>query len=142
MGHQHERAGEIGEAVFEDFEGGDVEIVGGLVEQEDVGGLQHQAGDEDARLLAAGEAGHGAVQLAGIEEEALGPSGDVDGTVLEDDGIAVRAESLAEGLLAIELFARLVEVDDAQRGGAFDGAGIGRRSRRREGAGAWSCRCR
>ena len=39
VGDQHERAGEIGEAVFEHFEGGDVEIVGGLVEQQQVGGL-------------------------------------------------------------------------------------------------------
>ncbi len=43
----------------------------------------------------------GAIELAGIEEEAFGPGGDVDGAVLKDDGIAVRAESLAEGLFAI-----------------------------------------
>ncbi len=124
VGDQHQGAGEIGEAVFEDFEGGNVEVVGGLVEQQDVGGLQHEAGDQDARLLAAGEAGHGTVQLPGIEEKTLGPSGDVDGPVLEDDGIAVSAEPLSERLLAIQLFARLIEVDDAQRAGAFHGAGI------------------
>ena len=84
MGHQHQRAGEFGEAVFQHFERGDVEIVGGLVEQQQVGRLQHQAGDQDARLLAAGEAGDGPVELAGVEEEALGPAGDVDGAVVED----------------------------------------------------------
>ena len=123
---QDQGAGEFGEAVFEDLEGGDVEIVGGLVEQQDVGGLEHEAGDQDAGLLAAGEAGDGAIELAGIEEKALGPAGDVNGMALEDDVVAVRAESLAEGLVLVELLAGLVEVDDAEGGGAVDGAGIGR----------------
>ncbi len=112
--------------ILEDLEGRDVEIVGGLVEQEDVGGLEHEAGDEDAGLLAAGEAGDGAIELAGIEEKALGPAGDVNGEVLEDDVVAVGAESLAERLILVELLAGLVEVDHAEGGGAVDGAGIGR----------------
>ena len=58
------------------------------------------------------------VELAGIEEEALGPARDVDRAVAEDHRVAVRAEPLAQRLRGIELFARLVEVDDAQGGGA------------------------
>ena len=60
MRHQHQRAGKFGEAVFQHFERGDVEIVGRLVEQQQVGGLQHQARDQHARLLAAREAGDAA----------------------------------------------------------------------------------
>ncbi len=142
MRHQHQRAGEFGEAVFQHFERGDIEIVGGLVEQQQVGGLQHEPGDQHARLFAAGEAGDRAVELAGVEEEALGPSGHVDGAVLKDDRIAVRAQSLAQRLAEIELLARLVEVDDAQRVGALDAAGVGLLIRRPAGAAAWSCRCR
>src|SRR4029077_1976892 len=56
----------------------------------------------------------------------LGPSGDVDGDALKNHVVAVRAESLAQSLILVELLARLVEVDHAKARGAFDGAGIGR----------------
>ena len=78
MRHQHQRAGEIREAFFEHLERGDVEIVGGLVEQQKIGRPQHEARDQDARPLAAREAVERLVQLIGVEEEAFGPGGDVD----------------------------------------------------------------
>ena len=65
MGDEDERALEFEEGFFEDFQGGDVEVVGGLVEQEDVGGLKHEAGDEDAGALSATEAADGLVELLG-----------------------------------------------------------------------------
>jgi len=37
----------------------------------------------------------------------------------------MRAQALAQRLVGIEALARLVEVDDAQRGGALDAAGVG-----------------
>src|ERR1035437_1332354 len=125
VGDQHQRAGEIGEAVFEHFEGGDVEIVGGLVEQQQVGGLEHETRDQDARLLAGGEARYGPIELAAVEQEAFGPAGDVNRAVAKDDGVAMRAEALAQGLGGIEALARLVEVNDAQRGSALEAAGVG-----------------
>src|SRR5207245_2312409 len=48
VGDEDERAIEFGEAVLEDLERRDVEVVGGLVEDEEIGGLAHQARDEDA----------------------------------------------------------------------------------------------
>src|SRR5262249_3964550 len=78
-----------------------------------------------ARLLAAGEAPDAAIELAGIEEEALGPAGDVDGTVAEGDGVAVCAEGFPQRVGEVELFTSLIEVDGAEGGGALDCAGIG-----------------
>ena len=57
VGYQDEGAGEIEEGVFEDFERRDVEVVGGLVEDQEVGGLEHQSREDDARFFAAGEFG-------------------------------------------------------------------------------------
>lgn len=58
------------ERFFEDLKGGDVEIVGGFVEDEDVGGLEHHARDVDAGELAAGEIAHLLLELFVSEEEA------------------------------------------------------------------------
>ncbi len=63
MCDEDERAGKLEKVLFEDFKRGDVEVVGGLVEEEDVGGLEHELGDEDAGALAAGEVADGLVKL-------------------------------------------------------------------------------
>ena len=97
VGDEDERALEFEQSFFEDLEGGNVEVVGGLVEEEDVGGLKHEAGDEDAGALASAEAADGLVELLGGEEKTVGPGGDVDDAVLKDDGIGVRGEGAAQG---------------------------------------------
>ena len=53
--HEHERARELEQALLEHLERRDVEVVRRLVEHEQVGGLEHQPRDQDARLLAARE---------------------------------------------------------------------------------------
>ncbi len=53
--HQH-RAGVFLEVVFEPFDAFGIEVVGWLVEQQDIGLLDQQSGQRDAALLAAGQA--------------------------------------------------------------------------------------
>ena len=125
MGDEHDRAWEIGEVVFEDVERGDVEIVGWLVEQEDVGGLQHQPCDVNARAFAAGEVADRQIELFLAKEEACGPAGDMLRAVAEHYGVAVGREGAAQRLVEIELIAVLIETRDAQAFGATDFAGIG-----------------
>ncbi len=122
VGDEDERAGEVEEIFFEDFKGGDVEVVGGLVEEEDVGGFEHELGDEDAGSFTAGKIADGLVELLAGEEEARGPAGDMRCAALVDDGVGFRGESAAEGEAVVEL-AHLAEVDEAQGFGAADGAG-------------------
>src|SRR5207253_2639346 len=74
---------------------------------------------QNARLLAAGETRDRAVELIGVEEESLRPSRDVDRAIAKDHVIAVRAQPFAQRPRPIELLAGLVEVDDAQPGGAL-----------------------
>jgi hypothetical protein len=113
VGDEDERSLELEQGFFEDLEGGDVEVVGGLVEHEQVGGLQHEARDEDAAALAAAEALDGLVELVAGEEELRGVAGDVDDAILVDDGVGVRREGAAQGEGWVDL-AQLREVDDAQ----------------------------
>ncbi len=124
VGNEDEGSLEFEEGFFEDFEGGDVEVVGGLVEHEEIGGLEHKASDEDAAALATAEALDGLVELVAGEEEFCGVAGDVDDAILVDDGVGVGGEGAAEGEAGID-FAELRKVDDAEAGGALDGAGGG-----------------
>ncbi|GAC1633239.1 MAG: hypothetical protein NVS9B14_07640 [Candidatus Acidiferrum sp.] len=55
MRNEHECAAEFEQAFFQNFEGGDIEIVGRLVEEEDLGLHGEGAGDGDALLLAAAQ---------------------------------------------------------------------------------------
>ena len=124
VGDQDERALELEESFFEDLQGGNVEVVGGLVEQEDIGGLEHEARDQDAGALSATEAADGLIELLGGEEKTVSPGRDVNHTVLEDDGIGVRRQGAAQGKRRIEL-ALLLKVNDLEMIGGANGAGVG-----------------
>ena len=85
MGDQHQRAAKFEQALLQDFERGNIEIVGRLIQQQQVGGLEHQLRNEHPRSLAAGEVRDRLVELLAGEEKARCPGGDVDDAVLIDD---------------------------------------------------------
>ena len=123
--HEHERARELEQALLEHLERGDVEVVRGLVEQQQVGRLEDEPGEHRARLLAAGEPAHGRLELLGAEQEALRPAGDVDGAAPEDHGVAVRAERPRQRDGGIEARAVLVEDHDLEGFRVLDRACVG-----------------
>ena len=118
MRHEHERAGELEQALLEHLERRDVEVVRRLVEEQQVGGLEHQPREHGARLLAAGEPADRRLELLGAEEEALRPARDVDAAPLEDDRVAVRGERALERDRGVEARAVLVEDHDLAGPGA------------------------
>ena len=126
MGDEHERTGELGQALFEHVQGGDVEVVGGLVQEQDVGRPEHQPGQQDARLLAAGETLHRRFQLIRAKEEPLGPADHVHALALVEDAVALRGQGAPQGHGGVQLFAALIEADDANLVGKLDGAPVGR----------------
>jgi len=126
VGDAHHGAGEIEEAFLQHFQGGDIEIVGGLVEEKRVGLAQHEPGDKQPCLFAAGKAVHGQIELLGAQGEALGPGDHVDGLAPVDDAVAVRGEDVAHLLGLVELLAFLVEIDEFQARGRGHAAGVGR----------------
>ena len=74
MGDGHDGAGVVAEEPLEPGHRLGVEVVGGLVEQQQVGRAQQQAAQRHAALLAAGEVGH----LGVARREAQGVHGDLD----------------------------------------------------------------
>ena len=55
MRDENQRAGKFEQAFFQNFEGGNIEVVGRLVEQKQIRRLQHELSDQDAGALAAGK---------------------------------------------------------------------------------------
>jgi len=121
---QDERALKFKKRFFEDFERWNVEIVGGFVEQQDVGGLKHQARDQNAGALASAEAADRLVELLAGEEKTVSPGSDVDDAILKNYRVGIRRERPAQGKRWIE-FALLLEVNDFETIRSANAAGVG-----------------
>ena len=120
MRDQDQRAGKLEQSLLEHLEGGDVEIVGRLVEQQQVGLLEHQPGDVHAGALAAGEAADGLDELFLAEQKAPRPAVDVHGAAAVHDGITLRRERPFQRQFGIDLLPRLFEIQRFQRRRAAD----------------------
>ncbi len=68
--HEHDRRVEARQVLLEPLERGDVEVVGGLVEQQQVRLAGERAGERRARELAAREGRQPAVEILGVEAQA------------------------------------------------------------------------
>src|SRR5437764_42073 len=105
MGYQHQRTAKFEQALFENFERRDVEIVGGLIQQENVGMLQHELSDQHAGPFAAGKPLHRLTELLARKQELRRPGGDVNDAILIDDRVSVRSERTPERHIHVELTA-------------------------------------
>ena len=69
MGHEHQRTGKFQQTIFQHFEGRDIQVIGRLVQDEQVRWLEHESGDEEPSLFAAGQSRHREIELFGTEEK-------------------------------------------------------------------------
>ena len=125
VGNHHGAAGEAFEAFFEGADGVYVEIVGGFVEEDEVGPAFEQAGEVDAVAFAAGEHAD-FLLLIGPGEAELGAVG--TGVYLaagHTDDLFAAADGLVDGLGVGQGVARLVHVGDEYGVADAQGAGIG-----------------
>ena len=88
MADEEQRARIGGEHLLEEVEGLEVEVVGRLVEDEEVGRAGERAGEHQPSALAAGERLHRRPRLLGAEEEVLHVADDVARLAADDDRIA------------------------------------------------------
>src|SRR5580704_7367183 len=73
MRHQDERTAKFQKAFFKYVEGRNVEIVSGLIEHENVGGLKHELRNQDSRPFAAGKLADGLIELLPRKQEFCRP---------------------------------------------------------------------
>ena len=126
MGHRHNGAGKALEVVLQNGQRGHVQVVGGFVQQQDVG-RRHQYGEEiQPPPLPAGEPpdGHG-LQVSGEEKplhHLIGGKGPLIGPDLAGDGM----DKVVHPLVQIQLPALLGEMADPHRGPGLHAAGVRR----------------
>ena len=126
MGHRQDGAGEALEIVLQDGEGGHVQVVGGLVQQQDVGGLHQHGQQVQPPPLPAGEPPDGhRLQVAGEQEplhHLVGGEGALVGPYLVGDVV----DEVVDPLVQVQLPALLGEVADLHRGAHVHRAAVRR----------------
>ena len=82
MRDQDERTTEFEQALFEDFESGNVEVVSGFIQQKNVSCLQHELSNQHTGAFASRKPLDRLVQLFAAEQEFGGPRRDVNDAIL------------------------------------------------------------
>ena len=116
----------VGEHLLQEVERVHVEIVGRLVEDQELARHGHDLGEQQAVALAARERADRALGLARIEQEILEIGAHMTRLAMHHDLIAARrAQRLPQGLVAVEHGAMLVEIGLGQVLGELDRAAVG-----------------
>ena len=90
-----------------------VQIVCRFVQKKNVGGLEHQLGNQDASALATREPANPLIQSLTREKKARRPGCDMNYLILIANRVTIRSQGAPQSNVWIEL-AILVEIDDAQ----------------------------
>ncbi len=126
MAHQKNRAVVIGQHLLQQIQGIEIEIVGGLVHDQQIAGLGEQAGEQEARPLAAREPRDGHQGLALVEQEfAQVPHHMLLHAAHHDAVAAIGRQGLPERGIFGERRAALIEICRNQIGAVAQTAAIG-----------------
>ena len=112
VGDDDGAAGERQQRLLERAQRVDVEVVGRLVEQQQVAAGAQQLGEVEAVALAARELADLLLLVGALEVEAGDVGAAVDGPVAERDLIGAARDLLPDGLGRVEVVARLVDVGE------------------------------
>src|SRR6185437_12378214 len=119
-------AGIVAQHLLQQVEGFEVEVVGGLVEDEDITGQRQEARKAQAAAFAARQFFDRGAGLLGREQEVLHVAHDVLGHAIDDQRVGpAGGDRLLEGRGRIEPGAALVEGRDFEVGAEADAAGVG-----------------
>src|SRR5207342_2898909 len=110
MGNHHHAAGELEQRVFQRAQRLDVEVVGGFVEQQHVAALQQGLGQVQAAALTTGERADQLLLVGALEVEAADVGARLDLDLADGDDVRAAGHFLPDVLVALELFARLVDI--------------------------------
>src|SRR5690606_21577959 len=120
----HGTAREVEQRVLEAAEGLDVQVVGGLVEEQQVAALLERERQAEAVALTAGEYAGLLLLVRALEAELadVGAGGDLH--VADLDEVVAVGDDLPERLVGVDAAAALVDVGDLDRLPDLDGAGV------------------
>ena len=123
MGDHDDGASKGGEGFLEHAEGGEIEVVGWFVEDDEVAAGLEDFGEHEAGAFAPGEEVDPFVDAVVGEEKALEIGSGTDGLFPEEDLLVAVGDFIEEGAGSVELHPSLIDVVDlhllAQLGGAL-----------------------
>ena len=114
VAHQQQRASVTLQGVFEQFERFDVEVVGGFVQYQQIGGLGKQSREQQAIALAAREQFDGRLRALRREQKVIEITHHMLATVGGFHPLGAGADGFHQRAFRIELCAHLVEIGDLQ----------------------------
>ena len=124
---QDDGAGVVGQHLLQHVERLQIEIVGRLVQHQQVGRLGERAGQHQAAALAARQRAQRRARLQRREQEILHVAHDVLGLAADRHRVAPAAgQRLLQRPLGVEALAALIEGGHLQVGAELDRAGVGR----------------
>ena len=116
VGNEQEGSFVVYQQFLQQFEGLCIEIVGRLIQDENIGRLKEEAGQKQAVALSSREhLGRHPYAIRG-KEKILQVGVDVDGASLECHGFRSAGHIVPEALFPVDLIAELVKVDDLESG--------------------------
>ena len=93
-----------------------VQVVGGFVKHQNVGGLKHHARNVCARTLATRKIFHGLQKLRVLEKKSPRPRGDVHGATLKIHDLAQRTNGVAQQCIFWNVGSLLAQNHNARHG--------------------------
>ena len=125
MAHQQQRALEVEQHRLEQLERLDVEVVGRLVEHQQVERPREEPRQQQPVALAARQHAHRGARAFRRKEKVLQVAHHMLAGAVDLDVLGAVADVLQHGAIGIELLAQLVEVGDLEIGPEPDAAGVG-----------------
>ena len=122
MADHEDRAAVFQEPVFEEFERFRIEVVGRLVQDQDIGGDAEELRQKQAIAFTAREGADRRQDLVRRKEEILEITHDMPGDAADEDRVVAVGDILLQGPVFVELGAELIEVGDPDSGPQTDRA--------------------
>ena len=125
MADQKDRARVLAQQLLKQIEGLDVEVVGGFVQDQHVGGLGKQPSQQQPVALPATERAHRGIGARWGKQEILHVADDVFAATVDFNPLAARADGVGQGRIQGELVAQLIKVGHFQLGATPHLAAVG-----------------
>ncbi|KAF5029748.1 hypothetical protein DSECCO2_645370 [anaerobic digester metagenome] len=125
MAHQQHGALVFGQQFLQQVQRFHVQVVGGFVQHQQVGGPGEQLGQQQAVALAAGQYLGGQAQPVRLEQEVAQVPGHVAAVAVDLYGVRALGHVVHDRFLAVQGRAQLVEIGDLQPGAVAHLAGMG-----------------
>ncbi|OPZ82776.1 MAG: hypothetical protein BWY76_02605 [bacterium ADurb.Bin429] len=115
MADHHRAAGEGLDGFFQRAQGIHVQVVGGLVEEDDIRPLREHLRQVNAVALAAGEIAHLLLLVGALEIKAGDVGAGIERPPADGDGLLPAADLFPYGVVAVQRLATLVHVGELYR---------------------------